>query len=195
MCVACSCVAHAWGQCNCGGVGDFWNQYMSGSLLTAPWKMLKYPKAKQFTSQNDLAIIKALLSTDGKLDPTKVDIYYEKYKDIIEEGLAGTGGDEAADVSFEEALTIKQLFYDSRVSMNIDLTNDPNIMKHAEFVFDLINNAPEKMFDFAYVFNNSDNSPFLFSVYSDDFSFSSSYPSSSYSSFSFFSISNFFRKF
>ena len=87
-----------------GGVGDFWNQYMSGSLLTAPWKMLKYPKAKQFTSQNDLAIIKALLSTDGKLDPTKVDIYYEKYKDIIEEGLAGTGGDEAADVSFEEAL-------------------------------------------------------------------------------------------
>ena len=64
-------------------------------------------------------------------------------------------------VSFEEALTIKQLFYDSRVSMNIDLTNDPIIMKHAEFIFDLINNAPEKMFDFAYVFNNSDNSPFF----------------------------------
>ena len=24
-----------------GGVGDFWNKYMSGSLLTAPWKMLR----------------------------------------------------------------------------------------------------------------------------------------------------------
>ena len=64
-------------------------------------------------------------------------------------------------VSFEEASTIKQLFYDSRVSMNIDLTNDPIVMKHAEFIFDLINNAPGKMFDFAYVFNNSDNSPFF----------------------------------
>jgi Uncharacterized conserved protein len=64
-------------------------------------------------------------------------------------------------VSFEEASTIKQLFYDSRVSMNIDLTNDLIVMKHVEFIFDLINNAPGKMFDFAYVFNNSDNSPFF----------------------------------
>ena len=64
-------------------------------------------------------------------------------------------------ISFEEASTIKQLFYDSRVSMNIDLTNDLIVMKHAEFIFDLINNAPGKMFDFAYVFNNADNSPFF----------------------------------
>ena len=49
--------------------------------------------------------------------------------------------------------------------MNIDLTNNPIIMKHAEFIFDLINNAPEKMFDFAYVFNNSDNSHFFKSPY------------------------------
>ena len=64
-------------------------------------------------------------------------------------------------ISFEEALTIKQLFYDSRISMNINLTTDPITMNHVEFIFDLINNAPEKMFDFAYVFNNADNSPFF----------------------------------
>ena len=64
-------------------------------------------------------------------------------------------------ISFEEALTIKQLFYDSRISMNINLTTDPITMNHVEFILDLINNAPEKMFDFAYVFNNADNSPFF----------------------------------
>ena len=100
-----------------GGVGDFWNQYMSGSMLAAPWKMLKYPKAKQFTmygNQNDLAIIKSLLlNAEGELDPTKVDIYYEKYKDIINEGLktdmkeveeerGGTTSDEFWDKKFEE---------------------------------------------------------------------------------------------
>ena len=53
-------------------------------------------------------------------------------------------------VSFEKALDIKQLFYDSRVSMNIDLANDLIEVKHVEFIFDLIKNAPEKMFDFAY---------------------------------------------
>ena len=99
------------------GVGNLWNQYMSGSLLTAPWKMLKYPKAKQFTmygNQNDLAIIKSLLlNAEGELDPTKVDIYYEKYKDIINEGLktdmkeveeerGGTTSDEFWDKKFEE---------------------------------------------------------------------------------------------
>ena len=33
-------------------------------------------------------------------------------------------------ISFEEALTIKQLFYDSRISMNINLTTDPITMNH-----------------------------------------------------------------
>ncbi len=64
-------------------------------------------------------------------------------------------------ISFEKALDIQQLFYDSRVSMNIDLTKVLIEMKHVEFIFDLINNAPGKMFDFAYVFNNADNSPFF----------------------------------
>ena len=64
-------------------------------------------------------------------------------------------------ISFEEALTIKQLFYDSRISMNINLTTDLITMNHVEFILDLINNAPEKMFDFAYVFSNADNSPFF----------------------------------
>ena len=64
-------------------------------------------------------------------------------------------------ISFEKAFSIKQSFYDSRVSMNIDLTNDLIEMRHVKFIFDLIKNAPEKMFDFAYVFNNSDNSPFF----------------------------------
>ena len=44
------------------------------------------------------------MSTNGVLDPEKIAEYERRYGDIIEEGLAGTGGDEAADVSFEEAL-------------------------------------------------------------------------------------------
>ena len=83
-----------------GGVGDFWNQYMSGSLLTAPWKMLKYPKAKQFSNKNDLAIIKALLEKAGKGSVNK---YYEDYKDIINEGL-GLETEEEGLMEFFEAL-------------------------------------------------------------------------------------------
>ena len=100
---------------------SLWNDYAKGNLGVAAAKGLfgwvKYPKAKQFTmygNQNDLAIIKSLLlNAEGELDPTKVDIYYEKYKDIINEGLktdmkeveeerGGTTSDEFWDKKFEE---------------------------------------------------------------------------------------------
>ena len=83
---------------------SFWNDYAKGNLGVAAAKGLfgwvKYPKPKQFSNKNDLAIIKALLEKAGEGSVNK---YYEKYKDIINEGL-GLETEEEGLMEFFEAL-------------------------------------------------------------------------------------------
>lgn len=64
-------------------------------------------------------------------------------------------------ISFKDALDSRKSFYKSRISMNVDLTNEKINMNHVDFLLDMMIKSPDKMFDFAYVFNNADNTPFF----------------------------------
>ncbi|MBD3330577.1 DUF711 family protein [Candidatus Peregrinibacteria bacterium] len=46
-------------------------------------------------------------------------------------------------------------------SFNLDLSNEEISAQHVKILFDIINKAPHKCFDFAYTFNNSHSSPFF----------------------------------
>ena len=65
-------------------------------------------------------------------------------------------------LSFDEAKNQLEKFYQAnRMSFNIDLTNEDIEEKHISVLFDIIKNKPEQTFNFAYVFNNKQSSPFF----------------------------------
>jgi len=64
-------------------------------------------------------------------------------------------------VSFHDASQNRKIFYNSRTSMNVDLTNEVINFNHVEFLFGMMNENPRKMFDFTYVFNNPNNTPYF----------------------------------
>jgi hypothetical protein len=65
-------------------------------------------------------------------------------------------------LSMSEAREQLRRFYAAGdVSFNIDLTHETLETRHTAVLFDIINNQPDKTFNFTYVFNNPGSSPYF----------------------------------
>lgn len=65
-------------------------------------------------------------------------------------------------LDYEQALRYMNMFLQiPNLSFNLDLTNEAIEMKHIDLLWDIIKNWAHKTFDFAYVFNNKNSSPYF----------------------------------
>lgn len=64
-------------------------------------------------------------------------------------------------MSFDKALNTLDNFYKSRDNFNVELADTQLGLEHTEILFNIIQNAPEKTFNFTYVFNNPHSSPYM----------------------------------
>jgi uncharacterized protein (UPF0210 family) len=65
-------------------------------------------------------------------------------------------------MSLEEAQTNLADFYQAKnLSFNMELANENLEMRHTKVLFDIIEKAPAKTFNFSYTFNNAKSSPFF----------------------------------
>jgi hypothetical protein len=82
-----------------------------------------------------------------------------KLKTLLADGL---GYANVGTISSDEAKSLASVFLTTpNLSFNVDLANEAINTKHADFLFEIINNNPSKTFDFAYTFNNPTSSPFF----------------------------------
>jgi hypothetical protein len=65
-------------------------------------------------------------------------------------------------LSYDSAVAQLPEFYKvENVSFNVDLTNTELTKKHADFIFRIIKEKPSHTFNYSFVFNNPDSSPFF----------------------------------
>ena len=78
------------------GIVDFYNAYKDfGGIFGLPvsvLRLIREPRASQFSDPNALAIIRSLFTDEqGNVNQKLLEGYYDDYKDIIEEGIQDRG--------------------------------------------------------------------------------------------------------
>jgi len=66
----------------------------------------------------------------------------------------------AGTINFENTKEIEKLCNEKNLSFNVDLTSQEIKLNHVDLLFEIIKNKPEKTFEFAYVFNNANSTPY-----------------------------------
>lgn len=64
-------------------------------------------------------------------------------------------------VYFDKAMKGLDVFYTSRDNFNVEVSSLDLELKHIDLLFNIIQDAPAKTFNFTYVFNNAPSSPFM----------------------------------